>query len=401
MEALASGSERVERVTPLELFFDLVFVFAITQVTTLLAAEPTWGGLLRGLIVLAALWWAWAAYAWLTNTLNPEEGLVRIAMFVVMAAMLIAALAVPEAFGDHGVIFGVAYLVVRAMHLALYALAARGDHDLLGAVLRMTPSSTISGVLILGAGFLEGNERTALWVIALAIDYLGVLVGRGQGWRLSPGHFSERHGLIVIIAIGESIVALGVAATGTPLTAGVITTALVGMTIATALWWTYFDWFSIVVEHRLRQATGAQQATLARDAYSYLHFVMVAGIVLFAMSLKKALGHYDYHLDVVPAAALCAGLGAYLLAHVLLRLRISGSIGHGRPVALAALLVFWPFADDVPALAALSVAATIFVLLIAYEAIRYRESRSFIRHGEVPTAELLLQTGSAPRRSPS
>jgi len=401
MEALASGSERVERVTPLELFFDLVFVFAITQVTTLLAAEPTWGGLLRGLIVLAALWWAWAAYAWLTNTLNPEEGLVRIAMFVVMAAMLIAALAVPEAFGDHGVIFGVAYLVVRAMHLALYALAARGDHDLLGAVLRMTPSSTISGVLILGAGFLEGNERTALWVIALAIDYLGVLVGRGQGWRLSPGHFSERHGLIVIIAIGESIVALGVAATGTPLTAGVITTALVGMTIATALWWTYFDWFSIVVEHRLRQATGAQQATLARDAYSYLHFVMVAGIVLFAMSLKKALGHYDDHLDVVPAAALCAGLGAYLLAHVLLRLRISGSIGHGRPVALAALLVFWPFADDVPALAALSVAATIFVLLIAYEAIRYRESRSFIRHGEVPTAELLLQTGSAPRRSPS
>ena len=155
------ASARVERVTPLELFFDLVFVFAITQVTALLAAQPTWGGLLRGLVVLAALWWAWAAYAWLTNTLNPEEGLVRIAMFVVMAAMLIAALAVPEAFGDHGVIFGVAYLVVRAMHLALYALAARGDHDLLGAVLRMTPSSTISGFLILGAGFAEGNERIA------------------------------------------------------------------------------------------------------------------------------------------------------------------------------------------------------------------------------------------------
>ena len=187
--------QQQERVTPLELFFDLVFVFAITQVTALLSADPTWGGMLRGLIVLAALWWAWAAYAWLTNTLNPEEGIVRLAMFVVMAAMLIVALAVPEAFGDHGVIFGVAYLVVRAMHLALYALAARGDRDLLGAVLRMTPSSTISGVLILGAGFAEGNERIALWVLALAIDYLGVLVGRGQGWRLSPGHFSERHGL--------------------------------------------------------------------------------------------------------------------------------------------------------------------------------------------------------------
>jgi len=383
------ASARVERVTPLELFFDLVFVFAITQVTTLLSADPTWGGLLRGLVVLAALWWAWAAYAWLTNTLNPEEGLVRIAMFVVMGAMLVCALAVPEAFGDHGVIFGVAYLVVRAMHIALYAIAARGDPDLLGAVLRMVPSSTISGFLILGAGFLEGKERTALWILALAIDYLGVLVGRGQGWRLSPGHFVERHGLVVIIAIGESIVALGVSASGTPLTAGVITTALVGMTIAVALWWTYFDWVAIVLEHRLRETTGTAQTTLARDAFSYLHFVMVAGIVLFAMSLKKALAHYDAHLAVVPATALCAGLGGYLLAHILLRYRISGTIGRGRPVAFAALMVLWPFADDMPALGALSVAAAIYVVLIAYEAIRYRESRSFIRHGGVPTPEAM------------
>ena len=383
------ASARVERVTPLELFFDLVFVFAITQVTTLLSADPTWGGLLRGLVVLAALWWAWAAYAWLTNTLNPEEGLVRIAMFVVMGAMLVCALAVPEAFGDHGVIFGVAYLVVRAMHIALYALAARSDPDLLGAVLRMVPSSTISGFLILGAGFLEGKERTTLWILALAIDYLGVLVGRGQGWRISPGHFVERHGLVVIIAIGESIVALGVSASGSPLTAGVITTALVGMTIAVALWWTYFDWLVIVLEHRLREATGTAQTTLARDAFSYLHFVMVAGIVLFAMSLKKALAHYDAHLAVVPATALCAGLGAYLLAHVLLRYRISGTIGHGRPVAFAALMVLWPFADDMPALGAMSIAAAIYVVLIAYEAIRYRESRSFIRHGGVPTPEAM------------
>ena len=383
------ASARVERVTPLELFFDLVFVFAITQVTTLLSADPTWSGLLRGLVVLAALWWAWAAYAWLTNTLNPEEGLVRIAMFVVMGAMLVCALAVPEAFGDHGVIFGVAYLVVRAMHIALYALAARGDPDLLGAVLRMVPSSTISGFLILGAGFLEGKERTTLWILALAIDYLGVLIGRGQGWRISPGHFVERHGLVVIIAIGESIVALGVSASGAPLTAGVITTALVGMTIAVSLWWTYFDWVAIVLEHRLRETTGTAQTTLARDAFSYLHFVIVAGIVLFAMSLKKALAHYDAHLAVVPAAALCAGLGAYLLAHVLLRYRISGTIGHGRPVAFAALMVLWPFADNMPALAAMTVAAAIFVVLIAYEAIRYREPRSFIRHGGVPTPEAM------------
>jgi low temperature requirement protein LtrA len=161
------------------------------------------------------------------------------------------------------------------------------------------------------------------------------------------------------------------------------------MTIATALWWTYFDWVAIVLEHRLRETTGTAQTTLARDAFSYLHFVLVAGIVLFAMSLKKALSHYDAHLAVVPATALCAGLGAYLLAHVLLRYRISGTIGHGRPVAFAALMVLWPFADNMPALASMSIAAAIYVALIAYEAIRYREPRSFIRHGGVPTPEAM------------
>jgi low temperature requirement protein LtrA len=398
VEASAPDSE--QRVTPLELFFDLVFVFAITQVTSLLAADPTWHGLLRGLLVLGALWWAWAAYAWLTNTLNPEEGVVRIAMFGVTAAMLIVALAVPEAFDEHGVIFGVAYLVVRAMHLALYALAARGDHDLLGAVLRMTPSSTISGVLILAAGFLDDEQRVVLWLIALAIDYLGVLVGRGSGWRVSPGHFAERHGLIIIIALGESIVAIGVGAGAIDLTAGVIVAALLAIVVVASLWWAYFDWVSIVAEQKLRELSGAQQATLARDAYSYLHFIMVAGIVFFALGLKKTLADVDDPLATVPATALTGGLAMYLLAHVVLRLRISrleghGSIGRGRPTALLALVAFWPVADDVPALAALLVAAAVFVALIAYEAIRYRVPRAQLRHGALATEELM----SAPRAS--
>jgi low temperature requirement protein LtrA len=388
-----SAPEAEQRVTSLELFFDLVFVFAITQVTSLLSNDPTWHGLVEGLLVLGALWWAWGAYAWLTNTLNPEEGAVRIAMFAAMAAMLIVALAVPEAFDDHGVLFGVAYLFVRAMHLGLYMLAARGDPDLLGAVLRMTPSSLISGVLILSAGFTDGDQRVALWVIALAIDYLGVLVGRGQGWRLSPGHFAERHGLIIIIALGESIVALGVGATG-QLGAGEITAALLGITVAAALWWSYFDWVSIVSEQRLRMATGAQQTTLARDAYSYLHFLMVAGIVLFALGLKKTLADVDDPLTIVPATGLVEGLALYLLAHVLLRLRISrltgrGSIGRGKPAAFLALVVFWPFADDVPALVALAYSAAVLVALIAYEAIRYREPRALIRHGAVITEEMM------------
>ena len=132
-------AEREQRVTPLELFFDLVFVFAFTQVTTVLSGNPTWSGLGHGLLILAALWWAWAAYAWLTNTVDPGEGAVWGAMLVAMAAMFVAALAVPDAFGRHGVVFGVAFLIVNVMHLTLYALAARGDPDLLAAILRIAP----------------------------------------------------------------------------------------------------------------------------------------------------------------------------------------------------------------------------------------------------------------------
>jgi low temperature requirement protein LtrA len=320
-------------------------------------------------------------------------------MFGVMAAMLVAGLAVPEAFGEHGVVFGVAYLVVREMHLALYALAARGDHDLAGAVLRFTPSSTISGSLILAAGFLDGDARIALWLIALSIDYLGAVVGRGAGWHLSPGHFAERHGLIIIIAIGESIVAVGVGAAGIPLGAGVIAAALLGITVAAALWWTYFDWVSIVTEQQLARATGTVQTTLARDAYSYLHFLMVTGIVLLAVSMKKTLADYDAHLEPVPVAALCGGLSLYLVAHILLRLRIAPlvgttagfwrRIGRGRPLATVALLAFWPLAGDVPALAALAVVTAVFVLLVAYEGIRYREPRYAIRHGAIATEETM------------
>ena len=376
-----SASEHEQRVTPLELFFDLVFVFAITQVTTLLSNDPTWGGVLRGMLVLGALWWAWTAYAWLTNTLNPEEGAVRIAVFAAMGAMLIVALAVPEAFGDHGVLFGVAYLIVRALHLALYALAAKDDHDLFAAVARMTPSSTIGGILLIAGGFVDTTPRMVLWAVALAIDYLGVVIGRGQGWRLSPRHFAERHGLIVIIAIGESIVAVGVGAAGVALGAGVIVAALLGVAVAAVLWWSYFDWWTIVAENRIAQATGAERAALARDMYSYLHLPLVAGIVLFALAMKKTLGDVDEPLKAVPAAALCGGLALYLVAYSALRFRIDGRLARGRLSAAVVLLALYPLAREVSAVTALGAVTVVCVALIAYEAIRYRHVRAQIRAG--------------------
>jgi low temperature requirement protein LtrA len=317
------GIGREQRVTPLELFFDLVFVFAITQVTGLLADNPTLGGLLRGLMLLGALWWAWAAYAWLTNTLNPEEGAVRLAMFGAMAAMLIVSLAVPNAFGTDSVAFGVAYFSVRALHLVLFAIAGRGDHDLLRAVVRIVPSAILGPALLIIAGFFDGTTQLALWGAALAIDYLGVLVGHMRGWRVSPEHFVERHGLVVIIALGESIVALGVGAAGLRLDAGVIAAALLGIAVVASLWWSYFDWVSFVAQARLTEATGAERAALARDLYSYLHLPMVAGIVLFALGLKTTLADVDGSLRTIPTLGLCGGVALYLLAHVALRLRIA------------------------------------------------------------------------------
>src|SRR5436305_2390525 len=224
-------TEREQRVTPLELFFDLVFVFGFTQVTTLLSREPTWRGLEHGLLILVALWWAWAAYAWLTNTIDPELGAVWGAMLVAMAAMFVAALAVPDTFGRHGVVFGVAFLIVNVMFLALYALAARGDHDLLAAILRIAPMALGGAALILAAGFVHGALRPVLWVAAIAVGFFGPLLTDMSGWRVQPAHFVERHGLIVIIAIGESLVAIGLGARGAALGTGVIVAAVLALLV--------------------------------------------------------------------------------------------------------------------------------------------------------------------------
>ncbi len=368
-----------ERVTPLELFFDLVFVFAITQVTSMLSADPTWGGLGRALLVLGALWWAWTGYAWLTNTVDPDQGAVRLAILGAMAAMLVVALAVPNAFGRDGVLFGVAYLSVRVLHIVLFVLAARGDRKMLGSVLRLAIGSTIGPGLIIVAGFTDGTAQAALWTIALALDYLGGAFSSG-GWRVSPGHFAERHGLIVIIALGESIVAIGIGARGEPLAASVLAAAVLGMAVVTALWWTYFDVVAIVAERKLREMSGVAQASLARDTYSYLHLPMVAGIVLFAVALKKTLGNIGHELETIPAVALCAGPAIYLVAHDAMRFRTSRTYNGRRLLAVLALLALLPVALAAPALAALGAVTVVCWALVAWEALRHSDTRARIRH---------------------
>ena len=368
-----------ERVTPLELFFDLVFVFALTQVTGFLAANESGEGLLRGALLFAALWWAWEAYAWLTNTLDPEEGAVRLAVFASTGAMLIVALATPSAFGSEALVFGVAYFLVRALHIVLYTIASRGDPELHRAVFRFTPGAVFGPLLIVIAAFFDGPAELVLWAVALSVDYISPLFGRGRGWRISPAHFVERHGLIIIIALGESIVSIGVGAAGLPLDAARIAAALLGMVVAATLWWAYFDWVIYVSQARISDATGVERAALARDLFSYLHMPMVLGIVLFAFGLHETLPHVDEPLGTLAAIGLCGGLALYMASHVAVRLRTGGGWGHGRPVATVVLLALVPVATMVPALAALALAAAVCATLIAYEALRYPYARSWIR----------------------
>jgi low temperature requirement protein LtrA len=369
-------AEREQRVTPLELFFDLVFVFAFTQVTTMLSAHPTWSALGHGLLILVALWWAWAGYAWLTNTVDADEGAVRAAMLVVMASMFVAALAVPEAFGRHGVVFGAAFLIVQVMHAALFALAGRGDPDLLAAVARMARTSFAGAALILAAGFVHGALRPGLWLAALAVAFFAPLLGGTTGWRVEPAHFAERHSLILIIAIGESLIAIGLGATGTALGAGVIVAAVLGLVVATSFWLAYFDFFSISAQRLVADRTGAQRTALARDVYTYLHMPMVIGIVLFALAMKKTLEHVGHELDTIPALGLCGGSALYLLSYVALRLRVARTLSRGRLVAAVLFALLLPVALAVPALVALALVAAVWVALHMYELIWWREERA-------------------------
>ncbi len=368
------------RVTPLELFFDLVFVLALTQCTALMADDPTWEGLARGLLVLAVLWWAWVGYAWLTSVVDPEEGVVRFAIFAAMAGLLVVALCVPEVFGDLALLFAVAYGVVRMGQIVLFVVASRDDPKLRKSVTGLAVSTALAVALIAGASFLDGLPQGALWALALSLDMGGPYLFGSEGWKLVPGHFAERHGLIVIIALGESIVAIGVGAEH-GVDAGIVAAAAVGIALAAGLWWLYFDFVALVAERRLSNAAvGREQNEVARDSYSLLHFPMVAGIVLVALGLKKTLEHVDDPLKLVPAVALLGGVAVYLLAHVAFRWRNVHRFSVQRVVCALVLLALIPLAVELPALASLAIATALLWVLIAYETVHFAELRDRMRH---------------------
>lgn len=377
-----------ERVTPLELFFDLVFVLAITQCTALMAHHPTWDGVAQGLLVLGVVWWAWVGYAWLTSVIDPEAGAVRGVIFVAMAAMLVAALCVPDAFGHLGLAFALAIGVFRACHIALFVLASPDDPDLRRSVTGLAVSTAAAvGLLALASAF-DGLAQGALWALAILLDMAGPYVFGSEGWKLVPGHFAERHGLIVIIALGESIVAIGVGAAG-ELDFAMGTVAALGVALATAFWWMYFDVVALISARRLAAAPeGKARNELARDSYSYVHLLLVAGIVLAAFGLEASIAHAEEHLHDVEAFALLGGVAVYLIGLVAFRYRQAHSLNRRRLGLAIALLILIPVAVELPAWLALLLVVVALWALIAYENTLYGDHRERLRrentvvHGE-------------------
>lgn len=387
------------KVTPIELFFDLVFVFSLTQVTALMADDLTLRGMARGLLVLALLWWCWVGYAWLGNVVQADEGVGRLAMFGAMAAMFVMALTVPEAFDDIDgglagpVVLAFAYLAVRLLHLTIFWLAAGAelDYALRGQLLRFAPSVLGSTALLLVASQLDGRAQTLTWVAVVIADYAGTILAGASGWRLnSASHFAERHGLILIVALGESIVAIGLGMTGEPISWPVIFASVLGLIVAGCIWWAYFDVVALVAERVLRRAQGEERARIARDSYSYLHLPMITGVILLALGLKKVMEYVadttehalSDPLELLPLVAMYGGVVLYLLAHVAFRYRNVQSLNVQRVVVSLLLVALIAVATQMPALAALGLLAAVMVALIAFEATKFSEIRDRVRHEE-------------------
>jgi low temperature requirement protein LtrA len=380
------------RTTPFELFFDLVFVFAMTQVTGYMAAGHSAHGVLQGLLLLTLLWWTWSAYAWLGNQARADEGVLRAGMAVAMAAIFVVALTIPEAWEDapgglNGplVLVG-AYLLVRCVHLTLYAVAATGDPGLRRQVAVTWLPTLAGGALLVAGALLGGWTQTLLFAGALVVEGAGVyLISRHGNWRLhSVGHLTERHGLFMILAIGESVVAIGVGAAQQPISAPLLLGAILGVAVAVCLWWLYFDVVSLAAEHRLLEARGQARVDLAVEAYTYGHFPLVAGIVLAALGVEGVLAHADETepLGAFYALPLLGGVALYLAGQLLFKRRIHSTLSLPRLVTIGVLLAALPAAVVLPPLAGLAGLVLILAALVMVETIRYAEDRRSLRAGD-------------------
>jgi low temperature requirement protein LtrA len=379
-EPVAEESER--RTGYLELFFDLVFVFAITQVVSLMLEDTSLRGFATAALVLGLVWWAWSGYAWMTNAIDVDRTAVRLLFGLAMLGALFMALAVPNALQDEGLLFAGAYVAVRVLNVVLYDTGLRADPLHRAAFRRLAPWFLVAPAVALLGGVVEGDARTALWAASLAIDVAGTLTVGRAGFRVSPAHFAERYALFVIIALGESVVAIGLAASELPrdLVLGVtVTVAFAG--VAT-LWWAYFDWPQLAAERRLRREPAESRGPLARDLFTFFHFPLALGVILYAVAAKKTLAHPEEPLSAAGRWALGAGIAVYLAGFALQRYRAVRLIAWERLAGAGLALALVGVAGELDAVWLLLAAVLLLVAATAVESARLRRVRAHLRAPE-------------------
>jgi low temperature requirement protein LtrA len=360
------------RTSPVELLWDLVFVFALTQVTTLLSHDLSWAGFGRGMLVLALLWWAWSAFVWAANAEQEESRVLRLVLLLGTVLIFIAGLSLPHAFGDRATLFACTYAGVRLLHLALYAHASRRGRASWSAIAGFVAPVVVGMALLVVGSFLDETARVLLWSLAVAIDYAGpawLTRERLRGLqRVAVAHFAERYSLFVIICLGESIVAIGLSANERAMDADLIAAVVLGLLVTMGLWWTYFDRLASMAEARLRDHDDPVLA--AADGYSYLHLVIVAGVILFAVGMKASIHELREALSDAARLALCGGLAIYLLGTVAFQLRMVGAVSYTKLAGAVGLLAVFALCGELSALWVTALATLVLAALCSLETVR-------------------------------
>jgi len=375
----ATLAEEERKTSYLELFFDLVFVFAFTQVTALILEDMSVAGFARAALVLAMVWWAWSAYTWMTNAIDIENNVTRLLVFAAMASAFFMAIAVPDAYQDEGAWFAVAYFVVRILNSALFSWGVRHDPGQLRATFRLGSWFLVAAFVALAGGFVDGDLRPWVWLVSLAIDVTGTLLASRDEWRVSPSHFAERFALIVIIALGESIVAIGIATADVNRDASFVVSVVIALAGVFALWWAYFDFTATAAERSLARASASERGMLARDVFTYFHYPIVLGIIFYAVAAKKTLQYPHDPLSEAGRWALGLGIAFFLLAFALMRFRVVRRIAWERIGAAAAAVVLALLLDGTDAIVTLGIVVGVFVASIAVESARLRDVRRSLR----------------------
>jgi low temperature requirement protein LtrA len=363
--------DEVVRVSTLELFFDLVFVFTITQLTTVLTDEDSWRGLLQVVLMLGVIWWMYGGYAWLTNAVAPDRPARRLILLAGMASYLVLALAIPEAFGESALAFGIAYAAIVFVHTTLFA--STSDETITRAVTRLAPFNTVTAGLVLAGGIAGGDAQYVLWAVAFLAEWgTGLIGGGSEGFVVQPAHFVERHGLVVIVALGESVVAIGIGASGLPLDAELAGVAVLGLLLTGCLWWAYFGGDDAAAERALEREPLMDRAWKALVGFGVWHLPILLGIIATAAALKKATGHPFDHLHTPQALLLAGGVAIFMFGDVLFRRTLAIGTGALRAATGIAALATIPLGLEVSAAAQIAALVVLLAGVLAAEWARGR-----------------------------